>query len=129
MHSWDDPGVDWKGIDAAASYIGDFCRRWARLGGQTKEKFGQIRFYARFSNMSLHGLIYPGYVYSQFPKWLWRTDISYITPVLEFLFGKLFHKWQTFIYRQAYKRAVKKWPHLRKEILSAADQDQLLKGI
>lgn len=38
-------------------------------------------------------------------------------------------KWQCFIYRRAYKLAVRKWPNLREEITCAADYSELLKGL
>jgi len=41
MHSWGDEGVDWKGINEAARYIGVNLRRWGRVGvTQYKEKYG-----------------------------------------------------------------------------------------
>lgn len=37
--------------------------------------------------------------------------------------------WQRFIYRLAYRIAIRKWPHLRQEILNGADWDETLKGL
>lgn len=129
MHQWGDEGVDWNGIESAAEYIATFCRRWAFLGGQYKEKYGTVRFYASFGCLSLHNIIYPGYYYNQFPKWLWNLDCDYIGPCLRFLFEKLFIRWQKFIYNMAYQRALKKWQHLRAEILCGADWIELIKGV
>lgn len=129
MHTWGNKDVDWKGIDDVATYLATFCRRWGRLGGQTKEKFGTVRFYASFGWISLHTLVYPGYVYSQFPKWLWDLDCYYIAPVLQFLFTRPFIKWQHYIYKEAYKNALRNWPHLREEILRCADWPELLEGV
>lgn len=128
MHYWGDKGVDWKGIDDAAEFLGDYCARWGRFRGQTKEKYGTVRFYTTMGYLSLHSLIFPGYVYSQFPKWLRTLDIYVISPVLRFLFGRIWGKWQVFIYRRAYVLALKKWPHLRKEILRDMDHVDLLDG-
>ena len=131
MHYWGDEGVDWEGINSAASYIGLFCRKWGRISvTQYKEKYGTVRVYCSFRWVSLHSLTHPGYVYSQYPQWLWSADIRYIGPFfrksgLSFLIWQ----WQKFIYRLAYKNALKKWPHLRKEILSCADFDELLEGL
>lgn len=127
MHLWGDENVDWAGIDSAASFIQKYCNRWGRFGGQAKEKYGTVRFYARIGYLSLHGLVYPGYTYCQFPKWLWTLDIYYISPALQFVFGKLAYRWQTFIYKKAYGLAIQKWPHLKKEILYGADYEELLK--
>lgn len=129
MHTWGDKNVDWIGIGSAADYIGNYCIKWARLGGQTKEKYGTVRFYAQFYPLSLQTLLYPGYHFYQISKWLRPVDEHVIGPVLNFLFGKLFFIWQTHIYRKAYENALKKWPHLREEILCCADHDEYLKGL
>jgi hypothetical protein len=129
MHHWGDENVDWGGIGECCDYFHKMSRRYGRLGGQIKEKYGTVRFYATFGYLSLHTLLYPGYVSSQFPKWLWRADIYYIGPFLRFFFEKIFVKWQIFIYSRMYQTAIKKWPHLRKEILCAADHPELIKGV
>lgn len=128
MHEWGDKDVDWAGIGAAAEFLGNYCARWGRFRGQTKEKYGTVRFYAIIGQISLHDLIYPRYSYSQFPQWLWTLDLYIIGPVLRTLFGKIWYRWQVFIYRRAYKLALKKWPHLKKEILSGMDHIDLLEG-
>lgn len=129
MHRWGDNDVDWNGIESAAQYIHSFCTRWARMGGQSKEKYGTVRFYTHFGYMSLHSLIYPNYVYSQFPKWLWVLDINYISPFLQKFIQPKFIKWQMYIYNKAYWNALYKWPHLRAEILSSADFLEHIKGV
>lgn len=126
MHSWGDKGVDWKGINDAAEYLGAYCRKWGRLGGQTKEKYGTVRFYARFGHLCLHTLIYPGYVHSRFPSWLWRLDIKLNS--LYDLFEGLFEWWQKKVYSKAYINACNKWPHLQEEILSCADYPESITG-
>lgn len=126
-HDWGDEGVDWKGINDAADYIHDFCVKWGRFGGQAKEKFGTVRFYASFNWLSFHGLCYPGYVYSQFPDWLWKLDCKIISPILRFFFDKPVYKYRCFIYRTAYLNALKKWPHLKEEIICCMDYPELIK--
>lgn len=127
-HEWGDDWPYWKDLDNCVSYVYTYSRRWGRLGGQVKEKFGSLRFYASFGYLSLHTLTYPGYVYSQFPKWLWKLDIDYIGPILRFFFEKPFVKWQMIIYNRLYQNCLKKWPHLRAEILCGADYPELIKG-
>ncbi len=128
MHGWNDEEVDWKGIDDAYNIIGDTCRRYARLGGQVKEKFGTIRFYAQFGNLSLHGLIYPGYHYIRFPDWLYKLDTKVISPCLRFFLERIFRWWQAKVYNYAYQKALKKYPHLYEEITCCADYIELIKG-
>lgn len=128
MHRWGDEGVDWTGINDAADYIGSYCRRWGRVGGQTKEKYGTVRFYAHFGWLNLHTLVYPGYASCQFPKWLWKIDITCIGPILQCFFEQVFVRWQKAVYSRAYINACKKWPHLQEEILSDADYPEFIKG-
>jgi hypothetical protein len=130
MHHWSDKNVDWAGIDDAATYIGEFCKRYGRIGGQYKEKYGTVRFYASFCSNLLH-LTHPGYChYGPYSNWLANMDIRYGNTFLKWT-GILFFmsKWQPFIYNMAYQRAIRKWPHLRTEILSDADYIEMIKGV
>jgi len=129
MHCWGDDDVDWVGIDDAADYIGMGLRKWGRVNvTQYKEKYGTVRVYCYLGVAMFHQLIWPGYVYNQYPyKWIWVLDIKsgrfwslFQKPIL------FYHKW---LYRKLYANAIKKWPHLRKEILCDADYDELLKGL
>lgn len=125
MHFWGDEGVDWAGIDAAAEYIGERCRKLGRIPvTQYKEKFGTVRVYCHFGVWGLHGLLKPSHVYYRWPKWTRRFSDWFIRP-LTFLLAP----WQRFVYRDSYRRALKKWPHLREEILCSADFDELLAGL
>lgn len=47
-------------LDKIAYEIHDYCVLWGRLGGQAKEKFDTVRFYAQFG-LSLHSLVYIKY--------------------------------------------------------------------
>ncbi len=127
-HEWGEENVDWEGINDCCNILHNICTRWGRFGGQTKEKYGTVRFYAHMGWLSLHSLVYPGYVYSQFPNWLWSLDIYYIGPFLRFCFEKIWVKWQAYIYNLAYQKCLKKYPHLRAEILCDADHLELIKG-
>lgn len=129
MHQWGDSGVDWTGIDDASAYIGQGLRRWGRIDvTQYKEKYGTVRVYCILGLSMFHQLIWPGYCFNQYKwKWVWRLDcrswrvFNLISRVVV-----PYHKW---LYRRYYKNAVKKWPHLRKEILCCADYDELLVGL
>lgn len=126
-HDWSDDTFDWKGLQGAINILS----KWAARGmimGQIKEKYGSARWYAYFGRLSLHTLVYPRFMYRQFPKWLWALDINYIAPVLQFFFGKLFVKYQIWAYNKGYQEALKTYPHLRAEILCSADNPELIKG-
>lgn len=89
------------------------------------------RFYCYFG-LSLHHLVFPRhfvYKHPKFPNWLWKLDIYYISPILNKLFGWFWYRYQYWIYRKAYERAVKKFPHIKEEITCAADYPELLKGL
>lgn len=131
MHNWSDDSVDWNGINSAVNYISDFCRKWARMGGQAKEKFGTVRFYTTLGWRNFLHITHPGYVhYGPYPKWLLTFDIYYGYKVLKYTgLAYISYKWHCLIYRQAYKNAIKKWPHLKDEITCCADYSELLKGL
>lgn len=122
MHDWSDKSVDWAGISAAAEYIGIGLRRWGRVGVMTyKEKFGTVRVYCSLGWSSLHCMTHPGWAYYRYPFWLASLPLAWLN------WGVIpYHAW---LYRRYYRKAVQKWPHLRLEILSAADYPELLKGL
>jgi hypothetical protein len=129
MHYWGDEWFEKHGndLEEAVSLVVRYCRTLGRFGGQAKEKYGTLRFYAFFHSM-IHDLIWPGYYYCQYPKhWMWMADIyiyghSFFNPL-----RSLIQKWQSFIYRSAYKKAAKKYPAIKTEIYVMADYSELLK--
>lgn len=133
MHSWGDGFQYFREVGQAADEIGAFCRKWGRISVTcTKEKWGTARVYCSFHYTSLHNLLYPGYVYKRpfWPDWLWAADIHYFSEVLSWRIFSIPLAWyQTRVYRLAYKRALKKYPMIREEILSGADFHELLEGL
>lgn len=128
MHRWGDNNIDWKGIDDAAYYIECFCKRWGRFGGQSKEKYGTVRFYPRFGAYSIFSITHPGYVsYYSVPKWYKDFDIAYGNKIMHYSgLQYFFNIWQPYVYGLAYRNALKKWPHLRAEILAGADYPEFI---
>lgn len=128
QHIWGEQGVDWEGIENAAYYIGDFLAKWGRINvSQTKEKFGTARVYCHFGWSCFHTIIWPRHMWIH-KWWPYRADLhisKYLMPIFNWIAGR----WQVKIYRMAYKRALKKWPHLREEILCCADGHELLKDL
>lgn len=121
-----DTSVD--NLSQIAHDIQNYCIKYARLGGDAKEKYGTVRFYVKFCGLTLHDLIYPGYVFIQFPVWLNNIDAYVISPVLHFLFGKIYYKWQKFIYNRAYQKALAKYPNFKDAILSCCDYPEFING-
>lgn len=126
MHSWGDEGVDWQGISDAAEFIGRNLRKWGRVNvTQYKEKYGTVRVYCSLGWHQVHCITHPGYAYSQYPNWLWYLDCLYLSRIVRYLNWLIIpvHK---YMYTWFYGRALRKWPHLRLEILSGADYPELL---
>jgi hypothetical protein len=136
MHYWGEwPDELFRDVENAAYEIGEFCRRWGKIQvTQTKEKYGTARVYCHFGCRDLHSIFYPGYVAVWNPKWLFQLvgeTVGY--RIMTFPFLRWAHpavyRWQKFIYRLAYRRAVAKYPRVREEILAGADFDELLVGL
>lgn len=128
-HNWSEKDFDWDSLDKAVNIIESTCRKWGRFGCDAKEKFGCIRAYVNFYNGGFHELIYPGYHYCQWPKWLWILDRQYFTIATKYTgLNWVITKYQHKIYNLAYQRALKAALLLRDEILSDADHPELIKG-
>ena len=127
-HRWGDEDFDWDSLYAAIKFIGPYLKRRRVPVRDYKEKWGQLRLYCNLGYCQFHDLFFPGYVYNQWPKWLWRLDCHYgsrIIGVVNFFMVPLNRYW----YRRAHKLAIKKWPSVRAEILGCPDWPELLKGL
>ncbi len=129
MHKWGEDGVDWDGIDSAASYIGTNLIRFGRVRvSDMKEKYGTVRVYCSFGWYQLHCITHPNYAYNQYPKWLWNIDCNYLSKVIP-LMNWFIVPYQKLLYSYFYNRAIRKWPHLKQEILDSADWSELLEHL
>ena len=127
MHFWGDEGVDWKGIEDAASYIGLSLRRWGRIQvTQYKEKYGTVRVSCHFGCEALFWFVRPGWVFYRWPDWIAKIDRSRLSRFLWQALGRILVPYQIYIYKVVYTRAVKRWPHLTQEILSDCDYPELV---
>jgi hypothetical protein len=129
MHQWGDEDVDWEGINDAAYYIAHWLRTYARVGIlDYKEKFGTVRVYCHFGWHGVYAILRPSYCW--YPKWwpmkldFWLADSKLFT-----LINRIVVPLQQKAYAWRYKKAVQKWPHLYKEIVSMADFGELFEGI
>lgn len=130
MHDWSDETVDWKGINDAAYYIGDWLSTWARIPVRdVKEKYGTVRVYCGFGIAGIYGLWRPRYGW--YPKW-WPMSLDFWLTYDSSIFGWLNRAviipLQKKAYVWRYAQAVRKWPHLYREIVSAADYGELFEG-
>jgi len=131
MHQWGDTDFDWESLHLATNYLDTFMLKYGRIRiSCTEEKYGTVRIYCVLGVYQLHSLTHPQYTYSQYPTWLWNLDCKYISKIFNLRpIRWITFKYQAFIYRLAYKNAVKKWPKLKEEILCCADYDELLVNI
>lgn len=130
MHKWDDEDFDWKGLYEAEQILYKDLKFYRVPVRDIKEKYGTLRCYTDLGWTTLHSLFYPGYMYSQFPKWLWTLDVYYGYNIMYWTgLWYLSYKLHCWAYRRAYAKIVEKFPHLREEILCCADYEELLVGL
>lgn len=125
LHDWSNDKVDWKGISDAASYIYNYLKRWRVPVRDHKEKYGTVRVYTGLGwerGWLFQHLLYPNYIYYQFPQWVRRID--YMIPC--HWLNVILVPFYKYLYTRAYGNALRKWPHLRAEILRGADFNELL---
>lgn len=129
MHHWGDGFKYFSDVDEAAFEIGQFLRRYARMSvTQTKEKYGTARVYCHFGWSQMFSITHPGYVWSRYPQWLWKFDVYYISKIIQPL-NLVVVPFHRFMYTLAYRLAIKKYPHIREEILGGADYPELLEKL
>lgn len=130
MHTW---GDDWPyrdDLNSAVHELSDFAGKWGRLGIHTKEKWRCLRASTWWTH-DLHGLIWPGYVYAQWGRYLpesiakraWWLDV-YVWPRV-FRWTPL-NRYQRLIYSMAYRRILRKYPHIETEILHDCEYPELV---
>lgn len=124
-HLWGNTDFDWKALDDAGWYITKNCRRWARFGVYTKEKYGTLRIdttAAYWTYWPVHSLIYPGYYHYRWSNKLigWMEyPLAKITEKTGLM--RLVNRYQTWVLKYFWKRAARKWPHIAEEILDEYD--------
>ena len=115
--------------DAAAYFIHRYLVKYGRISvRQSKEKFGTVRVYCHLGYFGLYDLLYPGRVWVHWPKWGYDLDLKFGRPVMQVL-NKVIVPYHKFIYRRAYKKAIEKYPHIKKRILGTANFSNLLERL
>jgi hypothetical protein len=119
----------WKDIGTVLDTLDFWGYRVGRIGGQIKEKYGSIRWYAdiRGAN-SLHDIVKAGHA-----GFRWGADDNFFMSLLNNFskayispFSFLIFKYRCFMYGLAFYIAWHKCPNIKDEILSAADHDEFL---
>lgn len=130
MHDWAEEDVDWKGLEDVAEFIAINLIKYYRIPVvQWKEKFGTVRVYCSFGWSTLYSIWRPQYQWVS-KRWPYRLDlfISYNLGFIDFL-NQWIIPWQKIGYRRIYKEAIKRYPHLKSEILEGADWIEELRGL
>jgi len=126
MHRWGED-ADWEGINNAAEFIGEGLLRWRVNVRQYKEKFGTVRVYCTLGIQWWPQLTNPGYYHNPWPKWTWRFQDR--PRWLLRLVNAMIRPVHSLLYTYYYTQAVKRWPHLRQEIVSCADYEYLIRAL
>lgn len=129
QHRWGDEDFDWEALYKAERELSFWGRRIGRIGGDMKEKWGELRWYATLGTPErISDILYPGYYYYQWPadkepflNIIDQISIVYLRPL-----KPLFKAYKRFFYGYAYRRAVKKFPRVNAEILSCCEHPELL---
>ena len=124
-HNWGDEDVDWEGINDAGYFIADYLSKYGRIHiGDVKEKWGEVRVSCYFGHWDLYTLLYP-------KRYQVRGPLKFMTNIRvpKFVNDLFIVPYQRLLYRRAYRLAIRRWPHLREEILGGADWDELLIGL
>lgn len=120
MHSWGDTDMDWEGLNDAGRYIARYCktRAWMRI--HWKEKWGCIRFEYTYSSLfenPIHSIIWPGHLFIRYSNRMLRIDKMLGSILTTLRITRAIRSYQTWVFKRAIRNAVKKWPHIREEIL------------
>lgn len=121
-HYWGDEDFDWNSLYSAIDEATFIMKTFGRIGVHSKEKYGTARWSIYMFDGTLHSLTHPGYVYCQYPKWLWRFDVHY-RPLLFLIPFIVF--WQKHVIRFAFNYVCNKYPHIDKEIVMDAPEELL----
>lgn len=117
-HDWSDEDFDWKGLNEAQDFIRKYVKTWSRCNVITKEKYGTIRYEWLFPpggsvrygfHIKLPYFTRSNKYMDNIPIVLWRWQDSIIY--------RLWFKLGVYTLNKAVHKAVKKWPHLKDEIL------------
>jgi hypothetical protein len=122
FHHWNDTDFDWQSLYMAIDEATNIMQKFGRIGVHSKEKFGTARWTIDLCDGTLHSMTHPGYVYSQYPNWLWRFDVT--CRPLRF-FAPLIRLWQRKVVKFAFNYVCNKYPHIDKEIVMDAPEELL----
>lgn len=122
FHDWSDSEFDWNSLYSAIEEATTIMERFGRVGVHSKEKYGTARWSLYLFAGHFHDLTHPGYVFRQYPKWLWSFDVQY--RPLRFLITPI-RWWQKKVIRYAFNYVCNKYSHIVDEIVCNAPEELL----
>jgi len=121
-HVWGEKDFDWDSLYEAINIGTRMMKRLGRIGVHSKEKYGTARWSLYFFDGTLHSFTHPGYVYNQYPKWLWKLNCRLKLPKL---LRRPIQSYQAFIVKITFSYLCYKFPHIIDEIISDAPRELL----
>lgn len=130
-HDWNEDSFDWHSLGKACNFF-LYLRSIGRVQiSSTKEKYGTMRleflFWAGHYHEFMHSMIYPGRLFIKWPYLVRLIDMYVFTPIARYSgLCRLVTMYQRLVFNVLTIIAVKKWPHIRYEIMSELEFRDLL---
>ena len=130
MHSWGDD-FDWQALNEACTFFSTNLKRFGRISVTgCKEKYGTMRleffYWGAHYNEFFQSLIHPGRLYITTPGWLRTIDFKIAAIAGRIGLSYIISAYQRLIFNIVTVLAVKKWPHIQREILDEYEFNELL---
>ncbi len=121
-HYWGDSWPHWDKLHKAIHEILGTWRKWG-VGSHGKEKYGTFRDHVWFysGHWAIHELVYPGYVYYRWPRWVMRLDIKLGRIMQALRLHRPVRWYQRHVYNIAVQRACRKYPEIIDELVADLD--------
>lgn len=119
FHYWGDD-FDWNSLYEAEKEIRRIVR-FARVGLNSKEKYGTLRYDFRLFEGSIHSITHPGHYYIRYPKHMYGFVTTRFLSFLEPLICSI----QVAFIKLAFTIVCRRYPHIVKEIVSDAPPELL----
>ncbi len=137
-HIWGDEWFEKYGDDLyqAERYIRGYVKKWSSCNLITKEKYGSIRYEWIFppggavSWRKFDYLLAKVFGKKEVKPTQWTKE-SYYVPRIIWQGSWLYRQWSSFgryVLRKAVLNAIRKWPHIKREIVEDFDGGKYING-
>ena len=129
-HMWGSD-FDFMSLNLACDFFASNLQKYGRIQiTGCKEKYGTMRlewfFWDGHYQQFVHSAMYPGWLYIQYPRWMYKVDWFITAIANKSGLSWCLSAYQRLVFNIVTVLAVKKWPHLKDEILEELDFDTLL---